>query len=901
MEEICTVAISPLDKLKNPLGLGLPHNQSSIFYSNIIETLDAIWIGQSFVGDSNNDVPPSSEWTLIHSNRRHNHHYHQQQHQQHRQSIPIHLPRDSQTLSKAPVRAHSISSIESASKLPAQQTPNIYPLVVSSAFESKKSYSAALSHVLPVLPCIVSSSEEFMSPICSGSLPNLVSDSVDAEFRQLSDISSTVEEQKSPYHPPLSTQEILVPATAVVFGNLSLNTISDSVDAEFRKFSDVSSDNNVPFTFSSYFPKHINSESAVIDDLELSSSFTLEIFERSLSELLKELKICKSTIMQQTVKKILQDALTELETVLNCDIPSLSSIPRNLWTSSSSLELNRESFWRTEPALVPTSSATSSLPPRTADHKYYMLGSKELPLWDRSIPLSSRLLPMRKTTTIDWIEQKQRKALEMRENFLQDRSIKLQLKTKKEKTQVLAVQNNLAKQSKILKDSIEEKQAKAEKVCGIMTRNLSFLYHILHILQQRDMFIKQIQEKAKEENQKTDEIALLSAKSQENKKIEVAQRHLVFEARLQEIEEERLRKLAEAAAHQEAALERRRSFEVERQAKILREEARRREIKSRLELERKEHTVSKEAARIAKINRVSELKNITETRTIIKHQEFSKRFENKLEKWSIRYNESLARKRERAAIANLNAKVVFENSKKSNGYSPNNATNNLMTLSNFEDVKPFDREKSVKRRVKKLKKNQIQRLRDACVHYEFIPTSVQLPKRTNTMKIAMEMLSDLLKKNNSPRSVIQLDQSLNYLLNELNSDNLLVVESFCSFGGLAVLFNALMLLDDDGNLLLPASSLRLILKSVLRCCASLVNIEYLLLSMDICIEELAELFIRTISFQEYLNPEWLDLSCDLAILLPNLFLREAQDSPTLRKAKADFLWYIFLYCVNQDY
>ncbi|KAJ3394207.1 hypothetical protein HDU84_009527 [Entophlyctis sp. JEL0112] len=419
------------------------------------------------------------------------------------------------------------------------------------------------------------------------------------------------------------------------------------------------------------------------------------------------------------------------------------------------------------------------------------------------------------------------------------------------------------------------------------------------------MHIKNIQEKAKEEGLKSGEIALLTAMniqtfsvSLKTKKIEAAHRHQILEARRQEIEEERLRKLADVAAHQEAANERRRIFQEERQAKLKRDEEKKKERETMRERERRESIAHKEAAWIAKRNRVNEL----EAKLIDKHKELKKKFQTKLEKWSIRYNETMTKKKERAALANLNARIIAENAKKTQESQPATSVNSLIPALIFEDVRLMERKKSVKRRIKKLKKvtveynlnvdQVVQRLHDACSDYEFIPSSLKLPACSQSMKIALEALTDVLHSGVLPTDISGLSDILRILEDDLTCQDALGKESFCDCGGLAVLFNSLMLLDDDGNLVLPISLLDLIVKTVLLTCSSNVNKEYLLLSMDICIEELAELFIRVMSLQDNVNTQWLNLSCNLITLLGMLFVYLPDDSITLRKSKADFLCYI---------
>ncbi|KAI8846629.1 hypothetical protein BC829DRAFT_445185 [Chytridium lagenaria] len=148
---------------------------------------------------------------------------------------------------------------------------------------------------------------------------------------------------------------------------------------------------------------------------------------------------------------------------------------------------------------------------------------------------------------------------ENRDTYLTDKTAKLRHKSEKAQTIKMLQQE----QNKILRESIEEKHAKAEKL--------------------REMYLKSIQDKAKEESQKLDEVAFVSALNIEARKHEVAQRHLDSEARRQEMEEERQRRLSGTAALQEAATGRRRQQESQRLSKLAREEERKRELEERRE------------------------------------------------------------------------------------------------------------------------------------------------------------------------------------------------------------------------------------------------------------------------------------------------------------------------------
>ncbi|KAI9332532.1 hypothetical protein BDR26DRAFT_1010535 [Obelidium mucronatum] len=699
-----------------------------------------------------------------------------------------------------------------------------------------------------------------------------------------------------------SYSEVVTDAKSPVGAGLSANqsipsphSIWTQLDNTTSGFFSSASLYNPDFTPESHqlFSPNENLYGTSMSNLE---SFAFVIFERSLNEVLVECKLQRSSDLQPKVKALLQDALATLDEIEKSSLPcSLSASVRNhLWNSTSSLGLNEFD----SDGSLPTAFDKIVLLSKTQHYGFNSQADssdENLPVWDRSVPLSTRLpltypsneLPLRllspfsrKSVTIDALELKQLKARRLRESFLQDRTIKLKHKAGK----ILTVRLNQQEQTNQLKESIKGKQAKAEK--------------------QRDLFIKGIQEKAKEEKQKSEEIALISALNFENKKIEVAQRHLDSEARLQELEEERLRKLAEVAALQEAAIERRRLQEVERQTKLLREEERRKEMEARRELERQECIAFKEAARLAKCQRITQLKIMKENEINAMRQELSKNFQNKLEKWTTRYTEFLQKKKERAAQANLNAKAVAANAKRT--IPSSESINNLLLVSMDDGLlmssmidhidadyclvaeRRPSRGQAVQRRIKKLKK----RLREASLNYSFIPSSACLPALSHSMQSVILKLQKLLGGGNLAENGASLDTSLKAMIGELGASDLSVLESFCNNGGVANLFNVLVLLDDDGNLILPTRTLQMIVKVLCLLCQSGVNKEYLMLSMDVCIEELAELTARVLSMQDYSNIDWLHLSSGLLELLLSLFTYLPDDSSILRKAKIDFLSYV---------
>ncbi|KAI8618904.1 hypothetical protein BC830DRAFT_1165791 [Chytriomyces sp. MP71] len=589
-----------------------------------------------------------------------------------------------------------------------------------------------------------------------------------------------------------------------------------------------------------FMERHVTSSPSSRMSIGVTNSFIVDMLGRCLQEAVFECRYGSNPDLVNRVRLMLQDALYKLDAEVsatphhfrspsnaqacnpfsstdyvhngssatssfeNILLPSFlhinSSIfhPNPLSRMSSNMTMESEPFYEEPlPQNSRSNCSNGGLKSDLGDNS--SAPKSNLPVWDRSVPLSSRLNlkgdilvrlmspPIRKPSTLDELELKQVKAQSLRESFLQDRTIKLKQKAEK---------------------------AKAEKVIDIPAQIPTHF-----ISQKRDKIIRSIQGKAKEEGLKKDDIAVMSALNIESRKVEVTQRHLDSEARLHEMEEERLRKLADMAALQEAVMERRRVQEAERQAKINRDEERKKEIEAKRDVERKESLASKEAAKLAKVKRAEELKSFKEAQMEDMKRELSDKFQLKLEKWTTRYNEFLQKKKDKAAIANMNARAVAENAKKSQGISSSESFCNLQMAATGDDVKPFDREKGLKRRVKKLKK----RLRDASSNYTFIPSSACLPQPTKSMQVAYNQLSALVRSNTVTSDKDALITVLSDLLQALNSEDGLMAESFCNMNGLAVLFNSLMLLDEEGNLTLPVDTLGLALSSIMIACRSSVD------------------------------------------------------------------------------
>ncbi|KAJ3077875.1 hypothetical protein HK102_004904, partial [Quaeritorhiza haematococci] len=324
------------------------------------------------------------------------------------------------------------------------------------------------------------------------------------------------------------------------------------------------------------------------------------------------------------------------------------------------------------------------------------------------------------------------KAQELRESLLQLQTEKLKSKADK----IQAARERQQSQIRQLKEAIHEKMEKAEKL--------------------RETHIETIKNKAKDEKQKLSEIAFISALSTENRKIEVEQRHWTSQARLQELEDERLRKLSETAALQEAASERRKVAEQERKRKILAESERKRELEARKELERREASERERAKKEEKLRRLKEFKSIKQQ----EEEELRRGIEEKLEKGSKRSQEHIEQVKVKAAERNLYTKLVAskvqasrtrtpeknhtclvcrmelafgDDTRSSANSSPSPKQNNAST-SGAVIFWPYpmpdaeDRDKTLKRKTKKMR----QRLKDLATTFQLIPSNTldtyQLPR-----------------------------------------------------------------------------------------------------------------------------------------------------------------------------
>ncbi|KAJ1532923.1 hypothetical protein HK096_005998, partial [Nowakowskiella sp. JEL0078] len=361
----------------------------------------------------------------------------------------------------------------------------------------------------------------------------------------------------------------------------------------------------------------------------------------------------------------------------------------------------------------------------------------------------------RKLDTSEMIK-KQAKARELRENLLNEKSGRHKSKSDK----IQAVRERHLSQTQQLRESIEEKQTKAERL--------------------RELYIGRIKTKAADELQKLDEIAFISSLSFENKRMEVQQRHLESEARLADLEDERHKKQSEAAALKEAALERRKIQEVERVAKIERENQRRKEFQTKKELEKQNSIAQKAASKVEKVKTISKLKQFQSTKKA-EVEVLRRGLTERLNKSAQRYVEHIGQRKEKAAAANQYSKLFVKlvankvNQSRGPGYKKIfcivcsteawkdncehipcdhslNTTPNSVDEGKFTTINTKD--KPLKRRTKRLR----QRMCENAVNYQYYPptqkqsTNIALQNSVNVyidkIKVLFRKLS--LKSYNLP-------------------------------------------------------------------------------------------------------------------------------------------------------
>ena len=387
---------------------------------------------------------------------------------------------------------------------------------------------------------------------------------------------------------------------------------------------------------------------------------------------------------------------------------------------------------------------------------------------------------------------------------------------------------------------IEEVHAEKEKL--LEEKRVLFQRKMERAEEKRKKHLQDIVNKAHDEEKKAKEIAFINGLEAQNKLHDIMQQHQSHESRLADMAEERSRKLEEKAAKEAKAQERRRALEAERQARMeeLCEKRRKRcERIDRQQAEKREEMLeqAREKARDHK-ERLSAIHQAQQS----KETELFKRIQQKQEDSARRHEENIELIRQRAlesSILNYSKgcddapKIVrYETKKlctlcncliasevyllshlrsrkhqealrevhKSDISNEESATYNLKHIinapSNVEDpevTRDKERQKSLKKRCKKLRTRMQTRSKEYLLNFKN-----ELPKDiTNKPKIykALQQITKLSTNQGSgPWSTTdtsQLDKALLELQRILERDQLNSQEIFCSLDGFLKLNNVM--------------------------------------------------------------------------------------------------------------
>ncbi|KAJ8318369.1 hypothetical protein KUTeg_003460 [Tegillarca granosa] len=221
-------------------------------------------------------------------------------------------------------------------------------------------------------------------------------------------------------------------------------------------------------------------------------------------------------------------------------------------------------------------------------------------------------------------EEKQAKAQELREKLMQMKSERLRELSKKVE-EVRSWKEELLRQRK---ETIESKMMRAEE--------------------KRQLQLKLKAQKAHEEEAKANEIAFINTLETQMKRHDIMSKHQESEARLQDIQEERLRKHEEKLAKEAAVEERRKALEAERKARLKEMEEKRKLRNARFEQQQIEKEKERaETLRIREKERDERLAALNAQQQA--HiQELQKKIQQKQDESTQRHQEVLQQIREKA-------------------------------------------------------------------------------------------------------------------------------------------------------------------------------------------------------------------------------------------------------------
>lgn len=403
----------------------------------------------------------------------------------------------------------------------------------------------------------------------------------------------------------------------------------------------------------------------------------------------------------------------------------------------------------------------------------------------------------------------------------------------------------------------------------------------------RAIMLQEKVRKAQEEEMKVNEIAFINSLEAQNKRMEVQEKHQISEARRQELIEERQRRKEDKLAKEEAAQERRKQLEQERLARLQeikkkrgnqaakwqRERNEREKAREELAKERQRGREMKVAARNEALQQATEE---LQKRIEQKHIESTKRHEQKLTE--VKEKSRAASSSRHATFEETPSAVPYKKIKKCNlcdveivsdvymvshlkGKQHKAAVKEVNKKITDAEMEAFsskyisdvdgvnlkkqkekdDREKTFKKRGKKLKTRMANKGREFESSFMTNVKLCESPKRGKLQKMCKELTKVLQGHSNGPwpsKKVASVDKVLGEISRAFEGPNSEINKRiFCQIGGLSTLSRILLLWDiaciDKTHLkrTVPSKLIRHTTNVILISCKNCVeNCQYMLLS-----------------------------------------------------------------------
>ncbi|KAI8892795.1 hypothetical protein BC833DRAFT_610641 [Globomyces pollinis-pini] len=421
-----------------------------------------------------------------------------------------------------------------------------------------------------------------------------------------------------------------------------------------------------------------------------------------------------------------------------------------------------------------------------------------------------------RTLDLNEITAKLDKAQEMR-----DLISTLKSKKMKEKTQNINERLNMKEEQRIqLKKSIDEKLSKAEK--------------------NRNNRLHKIQKRARKLEQKQKEVILASQQILDSKKVEVQQREEEVEARLRDIEEERMRKILEHATQMEAVNERKRIQDEQRLKKIESDKQKVEEKeKDRLKLQEKRQKDQEQKVTIAHERQERALQFQAKQQEIKRNK-----LDKKIQLGLLRKEEQIQQVKEKAATANQNAKMVANRIKHNTEQSIETPASEIETENTnvtVEIISDFNLDKSARKKIKKSK----DKLQSLVKDYVFFPFAVK------PLDIAAKQHLDTIRATLKTKAFGKIFDSFTATLKFLKDENQFeaICNELCASGILQDIVTTLS--NDDMELAAVTSGFELLATVLKNNNVSL----YILQSETLPVISLCECFCKLIPYCNFRNAD----------------------------------------------